>query len=294
MKKVLITGVAGFLGVNLALKLLEDENNLIFGIDDFSSSDISNLYKLLKNNRFNFIEQDLSDKISLCVDEIYNLAGNGDKRGYFNNKFDYSYQTLNNTKNILNFASSCGAKVIFITENIEKYKNDLNYSIYCNTEKIKIDLISEYSKIKKLNSKIIRLNKVYGAYFTKYDNRFIPSAINKAFNNEDIVIDNDNADYYTYSNDAIIGLIKVMNSYLNDELIDISSPNWSLKSDIAKLIINFTKSKSNLIIKNDFQAEPNYKPNISYLNNELDFRCNTPILDGISKTIDYIKLAFYT
>ena len=294
MKKILITGAAGFLGVNLALRLLEDENNFVYGIDNFSSSDVSNLYRLLKNNRFSFIEQDISDRISLYADEIYNLAGFGDKKVYFDNKFDCSCQILNSTKNILNFASSCGAKVVFITENIEKYNSNSNYNVYCCTEVLKNDLILEYSKIYNLNSKIIRLYNVYGAYFTRNDMRFIPSGINKAFNNEDIIIEEDFSDYYTYSNDVIIGLIKVMNSYLDKQLIDISYPNWSLKSDIAKLIINFTKSKSNLIIKNDVLTEPNYKPDISYLNNELDFGCNTSLLDGISKTIDYIKLAFYT
>ena len=54
MDKILITGVAGFIGSNLANKLLEDENNIVYGIDDFSSSTMSNLYPLLKNERFIF------------------------------------------------------------------------------------------------------------------------------------------------------------------------------------------------------------------------------------------------
>ena len=58
MDKILITGVAGFIGSNLALKLLENENNIVYGVDNFSSSNMSNLYPLLKNDRFHFEEWD--------------------------------------------------------------------------------------------------------------------------------------------------------------------------------------------------------------------------------------------
>jgi len=289
MNRILITGAAGFLGVNLANHLLEDENNIVFGIDNFSSSSISNLYSLLKNERFNLIEQDVEQRIALSVDCVYHLAGCGDLSGFYSNKFDYCYKMLQINKNILDYCSLSGADLLFVTDFF-----DNENVLYSDFLKLANDLILEYSSKNKLNTKIARLAETYGPYSRIDDSRFIPSAIKCAFNNEDIIIEKDEYCYFTYSKDAAMALDLIMNNYTDKEIIDVAFINPQLKSDTAKLIKNFTKSKSNIIIKDTTPKKDESKPDVEYLNTALNFRAKTPILEGISKTVDYFKLMYFS
>ncbi len=292
MNRILISGVAGFLGVNLALKLLENENNLVFGIDNFSNSSISNIYRILKCDRFNFLQQDIKDRISVNVDQIFHFVGCGDLKEYYNDKFLYCIQYIENIKLILEYSRLSGAKILFVTGYIENSAED-DLKLYFELLQFVNELILEYSSKYKINAKIARIDKVYGPNVVKSDCRFIPSTIIKAFNNDNIILKSDKSYYYTYCEDVVCGFVKLMNSYLDDKIIDVVFPNLSFDSDIAKLIINFTKSKSKIIIENNIQQNPCYVPDTHILN-DIDFRCKTPILEGISKTIDYIKLMFFT
>ncbi len=294
MKRILISGVAGFLGVNLALKLLEDENNLVYGVDDFSCSSISNLYRILKNERFNFLQQNISDRITVNVDEIYHFAGCGDLCKYYDNKYLYCCDSIKNINSILDYAYFSGAKILFTSGFIDKnFKlNDLN--LYYKFQKFINELILEYSNFKKIDIKIAQIDKIYGQNVVFFDKRFIPDTIIKSFNNENIILDYNYGHYYTFCEDTVCGFIKIMNNYLDEKIIDVAFPNISYDFDIAKLIVNFTKSKSKIIVKNNIQIDPIFTPNIDILNSKLDFRCKTPVLEGISKTIDFIKLMYFT
>ena len=294
MKKILITGVAGFLGVNLALKLLENEDNIVFGIDNFASSSISNMYRILKNDRFNFLQQNLDEGININVDEIYHLAGFGDLIAFSEKKCEISLQYIKNINSILEYTKFSGAKLLCVSDYCDYTDTNNKNKLYLEMQKYINELILEYSLDYKIDAKIAQVDKIYGPNVLLSDNRFVPSTIIKAFNNETIVLDCDKSFYYTYSEDAVLGFIKIMENYLDNKVIDVSSPNLSYNSDIAKLIVNFTKSKSKIIIEDNVQKYPPYTPNVDILNSSLNFRCKTPILEGISKTIDYIKLMFFT
>ena len=293
MNKILITGVAGFLGSNLAKELIKDEDNIVFGIDDLSCSSMSNLYPLLRNDRFNFFQLNLVDKIPFNVDYLYHLAGNGDNSKYFENKFENTLLNIEVTKNILEYTKATGCKSIFTVGFVDYQQHNLEYFMKYDLMRMNQDLILEYANKNNLDCKIAKLTNPYGQNMKNSDNRFIPKVINKAYHNENIVIENDKSSFYTYSKDVVLALKTIMNSYCDSNVIDVSSSNLHLKSDIAKLIITFTKSKSKVIINNQEVYHPNYKPNLTILNNELNFRCTTPILEGISKTIDYFRLMYF-
>ncbi len=294
MNKILICGVAGHLGVNLANCLLKNENNLVYGIDNFLCSSFSNISTLLKNERFFFLQQDLVDEINVKIDEIYFLAGCGDFSLYFDDKYKFCTNKLKSIENILKFSKIFGARLLYVTNFYLDYEFDDKYNSFNSLEKFIINLILDYSSINNTYAKIARVSDSYGPYFRFDDKRFIPAAIYSAFNNENIIIENDFCKYYTFSKDVSLGLINIMNNYLDKNIIDISSSNMHFDSDIAKLIISFTKSKSKVIKISNEIYYPKYTPDVNYLVSSLNFSCSTQILNGISKTVDFIKLSYFS
>jgi len=294
MNKILIAGSAGFIGNNLASFLLENDKNLVYGIDNFTSGDMGVMYNLLRNSRFSMIEADLEDEIEQNCDQVYFLAGCGDYSKYFENNYLYINKQLKLLDNILNYSKLTGSRLICVQDFIKNSQVNPDFELYNNYLTLCENLILNYAKNNELDAKVVRISPLYGVNIKKTYNDFVIQTIIKAFNNEKIELEFDEVVYFTYIKDAVVGLDLIMNSFIDKDLIDLSVSNQFLKSDIAKLIIEFTKSKSNLVIKNNQILRPNYTPDFSLLNNELNFRCSTQILDGISRTVSYVKLMYFS
>lgn len=294
MKKILITKASGCIGVNLANLLLEDDKSVILGYDDKLSNNTSSIYSLLKNDRYNFTEYDLTQEINEYSDEIYFLSPCIDSTLYLDDKYAYIVRQIRILNNILNYASSCGAKIIFVN-NFCNY-NSVNTEFYPLYSAILAmqNMVKVFSAKNKLNYKITQISSCYGTHSYPNLDNFVGEYIFKSFHNEKIDIGKDELIYITFSQDITRALKKIMESYTDTNFFDISNPNPCLKSDIARLVSNFTKSRSEIVYSESKAEEPAFKPDISKLNNELDFRCSTSILDGVSKTIDYYKTMYFS
>lgn len=294
MARILITGVAGFIGSNLAKYLVEDDKNLIIGIDNFCVSSMSNLYPLFKKNNFIFEEHDLINPLNQTVDYIYHLCGNEDKTLYFENKYDFMLNQIEILKNIIKLCQLNGAKLIIPTQYYSYSNHNSNQHKYFDLLKIIESLVCELVDENKINAVFARLDSIYGKNFLKNDKRFIPNTIDCAINNKDIILDYDESFYFTYIDDIIVNLKKLMNNYSSETFVDIFSTNLYLKSDIAKLIINYTKSKSKLILNSQNQYNPNYSLKNNALDNGLELACKTPVIEGVLETIKNFKLLYYS
>ncbi|MBQ8636049.1 NAD-dependent epimerase/dehydratase family protein [bacterium] len=295
MDKILVTGVAGFIGSNLASYLLKNENNIVIGIDNFSSSTMSNLYPLLKNSRFEFLEHDLSKSItSLNTDYVYHLAGCGDLSRYFDNKYEFMLEQIQITKNIINFSIQNGAKLLLTTQNCSYEEQNEKYFKYYDTIRIIQSLVLELIESNKISAVFASLDYVYGENLQKEDSRFISKAIVSASLGQNIVEEYDESFYFTYVGDVVCNLVKLMLNYSTRPIIDICNHNLYLKSDIIKLIINYLKSNSKFETNSISQYNPNYKPEIALLDNGIELTCKTPVLEGILKTIQYFKLMYFS
>ena len=94
--------------------------------------------------------------------------------------------------------------------------------------------------------------------------------------------------------DIALALKKIMENYSIPHYYDVSSTQLCLKSDVLKLILNFTKSSSKTVINPDNPVMPIYNPDISILNNNLEFKCTKTLLDGLPVTIDFYKLMYFS
>lgn len=283
MDKILITGVAGFIGSNLANHLLQNEKNLVYGIDNFSHSTMSNLYPLLKNNRFEFIEHDLMSEIPISADFVFHFAGNGDLSSYYADKFNFVLNKIKVTDKIISYCQKQGCRLILPSSYSNYELQDLN--LYCNCINLIEELIIDLNNKNKLNSTIVRLNSVYGQNMLKSDKRFIPSTINDLYSNSEYKIKEDESCYFTYIQDVVINLEKIMNSYIKTNTIDLINQNLYLKSDVAKLIKAYLKSSSKITLDSQIQTHPDFTPKVTD-----GFKCETPIVDGLIDTIKHYKL----
>ncbi len=293
MDKILVTGVAGFIGSNLAQKLLENENNTVYGIDNFSSSTMSNLYPLLKSDNFIYEEHDLTNPLKIKVDKVYHFAGNGDLRHYFIDKYDFILNQITITKNIVSLCEANGAKLVLPTSYTDFSHENEELSKLFNYLKLAQDLILERVLENKLDAAFARIDSVYGEYMQFDDLRFLPQTIKSVLKNEEIVIEEDSSHYFTYVKDVVNNLIKLMNNYVSSPIVDVINPNLYLKSDLIKLTINYLKSSSNLKIISQNVNHPTYKPNLAVLDNNLQISCPTPVLEGMIKTIQHFKLMHF-
>lgn len=290
MDKILVTGVSGFIGSNLANHLLKDEKNFIYGLDNFSSSTMSNLYPLLKNERFEFIEHDLTNEIALEADYIYHLAGNGDLGHYYNNKYDFILNNIEITKNIVKFSQTQGARLVLLTQYLDYQDHNKKLHKYFDMLKLIENLVLELIENSKINAVFARIDEVYGENLLKSDKRFIPRIIMDILNGKNIELNFEEAFYYTYIQDIVLNLEKLMKTYTDKPIVDLINDNLYLNSDIAKLIITYTKSNSKVILNSAVQYTPKYLPNKNYY----DFSCDTTVLDGILKTVNYFRLMYFS
>lgn len=288
MDKILVCGASGFLGSNLVNYFLSDSNNYVYGIDNFSSSNVSNLYFALKSDRFNLIEQNLTSDINLKVDYIFNLAGCGCMDRYFDNRYEFLFEQIEIAKNLINLTKLNGSKLVLFTQYLDY--NSLNSPFFDWFDTLRF--IENIAKLitNKVDIKFIRLDNVFGENLLKNDKRFIVETIINAKNGKDITINFDKKHYYSYSKDIISSLGKIKDSYFDDFYLDIMSKDLYLKSDIARFICKYLKSDSKINIINQDIYTPCYKPDLKHEKLLL----TTPIYEALAKTIEFFKLAYFT
>ncbi len=280
MDRILITGTAGFLGSNITNHLIKNDTNMIFGIDNFSSSDFSNISNLLKNDRFNFIEKKLDTGLNFSVDYVFHTLGCGDI-SKISNLYEYVNSQILNLNLILDYSKKCGAKLFLFL------KINQRNEILSKLNEISELLALEFTKENNLDCKIIKINEVIGVNFLKNDLRLIPSSIFACLNNSDIKMSND---YYlapVSALDVLNSIDYLMNNYCEENVINLVSKSPVLASQLIKKIISYTNSKSNLnfdnfeIINMDNVCQNNAPIKLS----EIDV--------SIQEAIEYTKIKYF-
>lgn len=305
MKRILVTGGAGFIGSNLCARLL-DEGEDIICLDNFFTGTKDNIRKFIGNNRFELVRHDITKEYFAEVDQIYNLACPASPPHYQYNAIKTIKTSVLGIINMLGLAKRCKATILQastsevygdpkIHPQTEDYWGNVNpigiRSCYDEGKRCAETLMMDYHRQNNVDTKIVRIFNTYGPNMAQNDGRVVSNFILQALKNEDITIYGDGSQTrsFCYVDDLIEGLIRMMNSKLVGP-VNLGNPSERTILDFAKLIIKLTNSKSQIIYKPLPSDDPTQRqPDISLAKKELDWEPKIDIEEGLMKTINYFK-----
>ncbi len=308
MKKILITGGAGFLGSHLCEKLLH-ENNEVICLDNFFTGSKSNVVHLLDNPYFELVRHDITMPFFIEVDEIYNLACPASPIHYQYNAIKTIKTSVMGAINMLGLAKRINAKILQastsevygdpeIHPQTENYWGNVNpigvRSCYDEGKRCAESLFVNYYQQNNVKIKIARIFNTYGPRMHPNDGRVVSNFIVQALKNDDITIFGDGTQTrsFQYVDDLIEGLIRIMNT--KDDFtgpVNIGNPEEFTMLELAEKILKLTGSKSKIKYLPLPEDDPvQRQPDISLAKKELSgWSPEVKLENGLVKTIDYFK-----
>jgi len=305
VKKILVTGGAGFLGSHLCERLLNDGNEVLC-LDNFYTGNKNNILSLLNNPRFELIRHDVTFPIFLEIDEIYNLACPASPIHYQNDPVQTTKTSVHGAINMLGLAKRTKAK-IFQASTSEVYGDpnqhpqDESYwgnvnpigvrSCYDEGKRCAETLFFDYFRQHNLSIKVARIFNTYGPKMHINDGRVVSNFIVQALCGEDITIygKGEQTRSFCYVDDLIDGFIKLMDTGSDvTGPINLGNPNEFTIDELANLVIKFTNSKSKKIYRDLPEDDPKQRqPNINLSQKILKWSPKINIEEGLLKTINY-------
>lgn len=308
MKRILVTGGAGFVGSNLCEKLLNDGNYVIC-LDNFFTGSKANVEKFANNSNFELVNHDVTDEYLNEVDQIYNLACPASPPHYQYDPIKTMKTSVLGIINMLELAKKCNATILQASTSevygnpnvhpqLESYWGNVNpigiRSCYDEGKRCAETLMMDYHRQFGIDTKIVRIFNTYGPNMAQNDGRVVSNFILQALKNEDITIYGDGSQTrsFCYVDDLVEGLIKMMNSKLAGP-VNLGNPSERTVLDFAKIIIKLTNSSSKIVNKPLPSDDPiKRRPDISLAKQELDWQPKVDIIEGLNKTIEYFKKFF--
>jgi UDP-glucuronate decarboxylase len=306
MKKILVTGGAGFLGSHLCERLV-NEGNHVLCVDNYSTGSKTNIKHLLLKSNFEIISQDVCFPLYVEVDEIYNLACPASPVAYQKDPIQTLKTCIIGSYNLLGLAKRTNAKILQTsTSEIygdpkehpqpEEYWGNVNpigiRSCYDEGKRAAETLFMDYHRVHKVQSKIVRIFNTYGPKMALTDGRVVSNFIVQALQGKDITIYGDGLQTrsFCYVDDLIDGIYMTMNNTDSNFTgpVNIGNPIEFTMLELAKKIIQITNSSSKIIYEPLPQDDPTQrKPNIQAARKILNWKPTIELEKGLIKTIEY-------
>jgi len=305
MKKILVTGGAGFLGSHLCERLL-NEGNEVVSLDNYFTGSKSNIVHLINNPFFEIIRHDVTMPFFIEVDEIYNLACPASPVHYQYNAIKTVKTSVMGAINMLGLAKRIKAKVLQastsevygdpqIHPQTEEYWGHVNpigeRACYDEGKRVAETLFMNYHRQNDVKIKIARIFNTYGPRMHPNDGRVVSNFIVQALDGDDITIFGDGRQTrsFQYVDDLIDALTRLMET--KDDFIgpvNLGNPTEFTIMELADLVIDLTGSKSKIVYKPLPSDDPMQRqPDISLAKSKLDWEPNIKLEDGLKKTISY-------
>jgi UDP-glucuronate decarboxylase len=307
VKRILVTGGAGFLGSHLCERLVGEGHDVIC-LDNFFTSQKNNVAALLGRENFELIRHDITHPIWLEVDEIYNLACPAAPGHYQYNPIKTMKTSVLGAINVLGMAKRCRAKVLQASTSevygdpevhpqTESYRGSVNpigpRACYDEGKRAAETLFSDYHRTNGLNVRIIRIFNTYGPRMHPFDGRVVSNFIRQALAGDDITLFGDGSQTrsFCYRDDLVEGLIRLMNA--SDDLVtpvNIGNPHEFTIRELAELVIELTESHSRLIHQPLPVDDPTQRrPDISKAQTHLNWQPTVELREGLQRTIDWFR-----
>lgn len=307
MKKILISGGAGFIGSHLCTRLVNDGHEVIC-LDNLFTGSEENIAHLKGNPHFKFVLHDVEFPYEAEVDEIYNLACPA-------SPIHYQYDAIKTIKtnvlgaiNMLGLAKKINAKIMqastsevygdpIVHPQIESYWGNVNptgiRSCYDEGKRCSETLFMDYHRQNGVRIKIIRIFNTYGPRMLPNDGRVVSNFVVQALQNQDITIygSGKQTRSFQFVDDLIEGMVRMMNT--EDEFvgpINLGNPNEFSILELAEKVIKLTGSKSKLIFKPLPHDDPQQRqPDITLAKQKLGWQPAIELEEGLHYIIEYFK-----
>ncbi len=307
MKRILVTGGAGFIGSHLCERLLNDGNEVIC-LDNFYTGSRQNIVHLIKHPYFELIRHDIIQPFYAEVDEIYNLACPASPVHYQYNPIKTIKTSIMGSINMLGLAKRIKARILQastsevygdpeIHPQPESYWGHVNpngiRSCYDEGKRCAETLFMDYHRQNNVKIKIVRIFNTYGPRMDRDDGRVVSNFIVQALKGNDLTIfgDGSHSRSFQYVDDLIEGIVRMMNtpdSFTGP--VNLGNPGEFNVIELADKIIKLTGSNSRIIHLPLPQDDPKQrKPDITLARDILNWEPTINLDEGLQKTIDFFK-----
>ena len=300
MKRILVSGGAGFIGSHLCTRLINEGHDVIC-LDNFFTGSKD-------NHHFEVVRHDVTYPYSAEVDEIYNLACPASPVHYQHDPIQTAKTSVMGAINMLGLAMRLDAKILqastsevygdpIVHPQPESYWGNVNpvgyRSCYDEGKRCAETLFMDYHRQNNVRVKIIRIFNTYGPRMLPNDGRVVSNFILQALHNEDITIygDGKQTRSFQYIDDLVEGMIRMMNT--EDEFtgpVNLGNPNELPVLELAERIIRMTGSSSRIVFKQLPDDDPKQRqPDITLAKEKLGWQPTIELEDGLKRMIEYFK-----
>jgi UDP-glucuronate decarboxylase len=307
IKRILVTGGAGFLGSHICERLVDDGHDVIC-VDNFFTSQKSNVLHLIGKPNFELIRHDVTHPLWLEVDEIYNMACPAAPGHYQYNPIKTMKTSVMGAINLLGMAKRCGAKILQAsTSEIygdpdvhpqpESYRGNVNpigpRACYDEGKRAAETLFFDYHRRNRVNIRVVRIFNTYGPRMHPFDGRVVSNFIRQAIEGEDITIFGDGSQTrsFCYRDDLVEAIIRMMNG--SDDFVgpvNIGNQGEFTIKELAEQVIELTGSPSKIVYRDLPADDPMQRqPDITLARKHLDWEPKVPLSEGLKKTIEWFR-----
>ena len=305
MKRILVTGGAGFIGSHLCKTLLNEKNEIIC-VDNFFTGRKKNILSLMDNPNFEVLRHDITFPLFIEVDEIYNLACPASPKKYQIDPVQTTKTSVHGAINMLGLANRLKVKILQASTSevygdpevhpqVEEYWGKVNpigiRSCYDEGKRCAETLFFDYHRQHKLNIKVVRIFNTYGSNMQPDDGRVVSNFIVQSLKGNNLTIYGDGSQTrsFCYVDDLVDGLVKMMKS--NNEItgpINLGNQKETTIKELAEVILKLTNSKSKIIFKQLPMDDPQVRcPNTDKAKDILNWQASISLEIGLKKTIKY-------
>ena len=305
---ILVTGGAGFLGSNLCERLVQNENDHIYCLDNLQTGRMENVAELLEKPNFTFIEHDIVDPIDLAVDQIYNAACPASPPAYQEDPVHTMKTSVLGILNMLELAKKHDATLLqFSTSEVygdalqhpqnEDYWGNVNpdgiRSCYDEGKRAAETLCFDYHRMYGTRIKVIRIFNTFGPKMNPADGRVISNFVNQALRGNPMTVygDGKQTRSFCYVDDLIEGIVRMMNS--SPEIlgpVNLGNPEEFTVLEMAEQVKRQIGSGSEITFLSLPKDDPKQRrPDISRAWELLEWKPQVPVRVGLKKVIEYYR-----